>query len=400
MNLSANSAPRTQWTKVFIALCAGLFVAMQVGKLGPAIPVLREDLNLSLIQAGYALSIFTLLAIFLAVPLGAFSTFFGRRSIIVLGIAAAMIGSLGSIFVTQAWAFLLFRALEGFGFIAIAVNIPAFLTHFAAPQDRARALGVWSIYMPTGMTIAIVTATLFLSQLGWRGLWFAMFMLALPLIVASWWALDEPAAQHERDPRKVLKMVRDSYRTPGLLMVGLCFGVYAFQWVTIMQWLPSFLVTEIEFSLNTAIYFTALVVFMNGPGCYFGAHLAARGLKSSTLICIGALTMAVLTFVVFAPDISAIVRLILCMVYSFIGGFIPANLFQLVPRYAPDLRHVSIGNGILMQGSSIGQTLGAPVVAGLVSFASGDWSVAIWPMVMMSFCVFFLGHFGFRRSNL
>ena len=41
---------------------------MQVGKLGPAIPVLRDDLGLSLVDAGYALSIFTLLAIFLAVP--------------------------------------------------------------------------------------------------------------------------------------------------------------------------------------------------------------------------------------------------------------------------------------------------------------------------------------------
>ena len=58
---------------------------MQVGKLGPSIPVLRDDLGLSLVDAGYALSIFTLLAILLAVPLGAFSTFFGRRSIIVFG---------------------------------------------------------------------------------------------------------------------------------------------------------------------------------------------------------------------------------------------------------------------------------------------------------------------------
>ena len=80
-----SSAQNTHWGKVSIALCAGLFVSMQVGKLGPAIPVLRDDLGLSLVDAGYALSIFTLLAIFLAVPLGAFSTFFGRRSIIVLG---------------------------------------------------------------------------------------------------------------------------------------------------------------------------------------------------------------------------------------------------------------------------------------------------------------------------
>jgi len=390
----------THWGKVIIALCAGLFVAMQVGKLGPAIPVLRDDLGLSLVDAGYALSIFTVLAIIFAVPLGAFSTFFGRRSVVMLGVLAVIIGTLGSTIITEPWMFLVLRAIEGFGFIAIAVNIPAFLTHFAAPQDRTRALGVWSIYMPTGMAIALVASTPFLTQLGWRGLWLTMFVLAIPLLIGLWWALEEPAAQQTREPRVVAQMVWRSYQAPGLLMVGGCFGVYAFQWVTIMQWLPSFLNEDVGMTLEHAIYFTAAVVFMNGPGCYIGAAMAARGIKSSTLIIIGAVAMAVLTFAIFGAGVPPILRLTLCMLYSFIGGFIPANLFLLVPQYAPDLRHVSIGNGILMQGSSIGQTLGAPIVAGLVSASDGDWSVAIWPMLLMSLCVLLLGYFGFRRSNL
>jgi MFS family permease len=202
MSAKPTSSPQnTHWGKVSIALCAGLFVSMQVGKLGPAIPVLRDDLGLSLVDAGYALSIFTLLAIFLAVPLGAFSTFFGRRSIIVLGIISVMIGTLGSTAITQPWMFLVLRALEGFGFIAIAVNIPAFITHLAAPQDRTRALGVWSIYMPTGMAFALLVSTPFLTQIGWRGLWVVMFLLAIPLLIGLWWALEEPSAQQTREPR-------------------------------------------------------------------------------------------------------------------------------------------------------------------------------------------------------
>jgi MFS family permease len=395
-----SSTQNTHWGKVSIALCAGLFVSMQVGKLGPAIPVLRDDLGLSLVDAGYALSIFTLLAIFLAVPLGAFSTFFGRRSIIVLGIISVMIGTLGSTVITQPWMFLVLRALEGFGFIAIAVNIPAFITHLAAPQDRTRALGVWSIYMPTGMAFALLVSTPFLTQIGWRGLWIVMFLLAIPLLIGLWWALEEPSTQQTREPRAIARMVANSYRAPGLLMVGTCFGVYTFQWVTIMQWLPSFLNEEVGLTLEHAIYFTAAVVFMNGPGCYVGVRFAARGVRSSTLIIIGAVTMGVLTFAIFGAGVPPTIRLILCMIYSLIGGFIPANLFLLVPQYAPDLRHVSIGNGILMQGSAVGQTLGAPIVAALVTKAGGDWSVAIWPMLVMSGCVFLLGYFGFRRSNL
>ena len=311
-----------------------------------------------------------------------------------------MIGTLGSTAITQPWMFLVLRALEGFGFIAIAVNIPAFITHLAAPQDRTRALGVWSIYMPTGMAFALLVSTPFLTQIGWRGLWVVMFLLAIPLLIGLWWALEEPSAQQTREPRAVAQMVANSYRAPGLLMVGACFGVYTFQWVTIMQWLPSFLNEEVGLTLEQAIYFTAAVVFMNGPGCYVGVRFAAQGMKSSSLIIIGAVTMAVLTFAIFGAGVPPLMRLILCMIYSFIGGFIPANLFLLVPQYAPDLRHVSIGNGILMQGSALGQTLGAPIVAALVTQAGGDWGVAIWPMLVMSMCVFMLGLFGFRRSNL
>ena len=65
-------------------------------------------------------------------------------------------------------------------------------------------------------------------------------------------------------------------------MVGACFGVYTFQWVTIMQWLPSFLNEEVGLTLEHAIYFTAAVVFMNGPGCYVGVRFAARGVTSMT----------------------------------------------------------------------------------------------------------------------
>ena len=56
------------------------------------------------------------------------------------------------------------------------------------PKDRTRALGVWSIYMPTGMAFALIVSTPFLTQIGWRGLWIVMFLLAIPLLIGfiSW----------------------------------------------------------------------------------------------------------------------------------------------------------------------------------------------------------------------
>ena len=167
-----------------------------------------------------ALSIFTLLAIFWrsAWRLVRFS----RRSI-VLGILSVMIGTLGSTVITQPWMFLVLRALEGFGFIAIAVNIPAFITHLAAPQDRTRALGCGHLYA-NGHGICAADPTPFLTQIGWRGL---IVMFYWQSHCCSGFVLEEPRAANLR-PRAVARMVANSHRAPGLLMVGACFGVYTF----------------------------------------------------------------------------------------------------------------------------------------------------------------------------
>ena len=37
--------------------------------------------------------------------------------------------------------------------------------------------------MPTGMAFALLVSTPFLTQIGWRGLWIAMFLLAP---IADW----------------------------------------------------------------------------------------------------------------------------------------------------------------------------------------------------------------------
>lgn len=87
---------------------------------------------------------------------------------------------------------------------------------------------------------------------------------------------------------------------------------------------------------------------------------------------------------IFLPLLPDPARLGLSVVFSFTGGLIPPSLFNTVPRAAPGPRHISVGNGMLMQGSALGQFTGAPLVALAVSLGGGDWRFAVIPMLAAS----------------
>lgn len=74
-------------TPDLVVLAAGMVAAMHVGKLPPALPVLREALGLSLIQAGFLLSLVQLAGMSLGLLIGLAADNLGMRRSILCGLA-------------------------------------------------------------------------------------------------------------------------------------------------------------------------------------------------------------------------------------------------------------------------------------------------------------------------
>jgi MFS family permease len=62
------------------------------------------------------------------------------------------------------------------------------------------------------------------------------------------------------------------------------------------------------------------------------------------------------------------------MCFSFFGGFQPASLIASVPIHSPSKMLLSTTNGFVYQGSQLGQLLGPPVIAIVVTFSS-SWEL-------------------------
>jgi MFS family permease len=105
-----------------VVVLAGISAALHVGKLPPALPVLREALQLSLVQAGFLLSLVQLAGMLLGLAMGAAADSIGPRRTMVLGLVILSLASFAGGAVHTPAALMALRAAEGVGFLLASVG--------------------------------------------------------------------------------------------------------------------------------------------------------------------------------------------------------------------------------------------------------------------------------------
>ena len=100
----------------WVVIVAGVSVALHIGKLPPALPVLREALDISLLQAGFLLSLVQLAGMALGLAIGLGTDALGLRRSMLLGMGilcgASALGGFAQVQATARWR--LWRGVGGF----------------------------------------------------------------------------------------------------------------------------------------------------------------------------------------------------------------------------------------------------------------------------------------------
>lgn len=371
---------RSDWGVIAWAVGGGIVAALHVGKGPPALPLLRADLDLSLVAAGFVVSVFNALGMLFALPMGVLADRLGRRHLLGAGFLFLAVGGIGGAMAGTLPLLLLSRFVEGVGFIAVIVSAPAIIVAAAQGRDRPLALSLWSVFMPAGMTVALVAAPPILGAVGWRGLWLVIAGCAAAAFVGVLRATARVALP-EAVIGKPLALVMQTLNRSGLRWLALAFAAYAFQWVSLMVWLPTFLTADLGAAPATAALLTALVVAVNVPSNVLGGWLLRRGAARVVLIGGGSVIMGLCGWGIFTDGLADLLRFALCLVFSFVAGVIPASLFAGTPVHAASPGHMAAANGLLMQGSNFGQFIGPPLVAAAVAAVGGVWTGAALPLV-------------------
>jgi len=369
----------TNWPAVWAIFSGGLVAGAYMTKVAPALPGLRDELGLTLVESGLIATTFNLMGMLVGMIAGVLCDRFGHKRLALAGLAVLAGGGALGAGASGFVSLLLSRFLEGVGFIAFVVSAVVLMNASAGnPRDRAKALGLWSSYMPTGGTIALLAAPWLISAWGWRGLWmvFALGAVAAALALARF----SPASKYGQVSS--MRLVAESLMSRGNLAMALLFAFYVAQWTSIMVWLPTFLVDEHRLSAGAAALATALYVLINAPGNLAGGWLLARGVPRGTLVVTGALIAALCEVGMLADVLPPAARYVLVLAFSFSAGVIPASVFSGLPVHARTPQHIGTGNGIVMQASQVGQFL-APLALAWIATRFG-WHANLWVLLVFA----------------
>uniref|UniRef100_UPI00068458B0 MFS transporter n=1 Tax=Bradyrhizobium elkanii TaxID=29448 RepID=UPI00068458B0 len=320
-----------RWATVAIVIGCGIGAALQVGKVPIAASMLQQSLGIDLAAVGTIAGIFAVLGLVGSVPAGVVIAAVGARRVLLCGLAAITLGAASGALAPQLAVLLASRLLEGLGFLLVMVAAPALLDRVVDVSARDVTMAVWSCVMPFGIALALVAGPIFD---GWRTIWWAgAAFVAVLFILASLIAPEvasRTGAARSGLMQEAIALARR--RTPALLMV--LFALYSLMFFALFSFLPILLSERLGVSSQGAGALSALAAAGNVVGNLAAGHLLARGVSRNLLIAVAAFVMGASAFGIFLPALGGWGAFWLCLLFSAIGGLIPATLLATAPAAA------------------------------------------------------------------
>ncbi len=382
------------WVIVFAGVCA----ALHVGKLPPALPVLQDALNISLVQAGFLLSAVQIASMTLGLAVGLSADSLGLRRSMLVGLGLLSVASICGGFVADASGLLFLRALEGLGFLLVVMPAPALIRRTVDASQLSGRMGWWGTYMPTGSALALLLGPWVIAGLNWSAWWWLLGAVAAFAWVAVWLCVPDvqpPAPTHNAANDAWPKRLALTLQSPGPWLVALTFAVYSSQWLAVVGFLPT-VYAELGLAAGTAGVLSACVALANVSGNIMSGRLLQRGWPVQRLLSIGFACMALGAVGAYAvwqgEGLPTSLRFACVVMFSAVGGLIPGTLFSCALRLAPSEGTVSTTVGYMQQLSALGQFAGPPLVAWVAASAGGwQWTWTVTATLSLAGAV--LAHF-------
>ncbi|HEY9320245.1 MAG TPA: MFS transporter [Achromobacter sp.] len=353
----------TRWAGVLAIVGAGVVASLQVGKVIIAAPLLRQDMGLDLASIGTLTAVFSILGVIGGIAAGGVIARFGARRMLLLGLAATAMGTAAGATVPGYGVLLASRVVEGLGFLMITVAGPAALQRMVSASNRDFAFALWSCYMPAGMAVAMLASQAF-DQ--WQAYWWcagAAVLVALACVAALAPATPGSASLSWRGLRQD---TADTLGAAGPVLLALSFTLYSVMFFALFTFLPVLLMEQLGLTLAQAGLYSAIASAANIIGNLGAGMLLARGWRRSTLIATASVTMGVVALLIFRSVLPAMPTFLLCVLFSAVGGLIPATLLGTAPLVAPRPALTAASVGLVMQGSNLGQVIGPVTVGGVI----------------------------------
>lgn len=185
--------------------------------------------------AGIAFGVYALVQSFLQIPLGWASDRWGRKPVLVAGLALFVAGSIACALATDIYGLILARALQGTG----AVGSVAFaaLADLTRPSVRAQAYTITGIAIGASFMIGLLGGPFLAAQIGLDGLFYLLAGLGvLSMLLAVLWFPSVSGAPAEAPPALKPILLHDHLRPIFVATFVLSFALNLFFFTYPLSW--------------------------------------------------------------------------------------------------------------------------------------------------------------------
>ena len=377
MTPRSGSAPSERW------LILGVIVLAQtvanVGPLGiPAIAsLIRDDLALTLTQAGSFLSVYYLGPVTMSFFAGMLADRWGTAKTLVLGQALIATGLLAA---STARSYALLLGLLGIAGVGYGMLNPASTTaamSWFPPRQRATVVGLKQVGLPFGGMVGAALMPALALRLGWRWAIAAAALLIVACVVLSATVYRDPPAS-DASPRGAAGAGRAAVMqvlgSRDLWLVAIATLVFAAMQTVWMAFLALYLRETVGLALIAASRYLALAQAGGVLGRIAFGVLSDRtfgGRRRMPLVIAGCGSAACSVVLAFTGTTAGALLLIpLALVFGFFGiGWNGVQHTLMAELAGPGSAGTAVGLGLAV--SSTGVMLGPPVFGACVTAAGG-----------------------------
>ena len=375
-----------------------------------AAPYIMEDLHLTVLQMSVVFSAFTLAYSLFEIPSGWLGDVKGPRRVL----ARIVLWWSGFTMLTAAArgfpSLVAIRFLFGAGEAGAFPNVARSFSRWFPARERGRANGVLFLGSRVGGMLAAPIALLLVARYGWRTS-FVIFGALGMVWAAAWYACyrDRPE-DHPAITREELAWIQQDGLNEGLRATGnghvdtpwaallrsrnlyaICAMYFAFGYglYFYFTWLPTYLITELGFSLFKGGFFAALPFLLAGFADLAGGWLTDRlsrthGLRAGRchLGFAAFMTCAALVFASTTPVPSVAKAVLLALALA--SADLALGACWAVPiDIAPD--HAGVITGCMNTLGNLGGLIG-PLVVGVAVDRWGSWTFPFYVTAIIYAC--------------
>jgi len=266
-------APR--WALAVLLALLGMLGPFSIDTFIPAFSGIAASLGATPVEMQQTLSAYLFGFAFMNLFHGALSDSFGRRPVVLIGLAMFTLASVGCALSQTIGQLVFFRALQGLSTGAGIVVSRAVVRDMFHPADAQKVMSQITIYFGIAPAIAPMLGGVLFVHLGWHSIFWFLVGVGVFLFVANWRLLPETLHVSQRQPFHPRDLMRGYWQLcsdPRFLLLALASGVPFNGMFLYVLSAPVFLGEHLHLAPTQFFWFFTLVI----GGIMLGAWVSGR----------------------------------------------------------------------------------------------------------------------------